>query len=81
MSTPSPVPDRLTLSIEEAAHVLGIGRGLAYELARTGQLPVLRLGRRIVVPRAQLETMLASEASAGAVTGSQEPRVADAVAE
>lgn len=54
------VAERLTLSVEEAAHVLGIGRGLAYELARTGQIPVVRLGRRMVVPRAQLEAMLTS---------------------
>jgi excisionase family DNA binding protein len=56
-----PVTERLTLSIEEAAEALGIGRGLAYELARTGGLPVLKLGRRIVVPKAQLEAMVASE--------------------
>lgn len=57
------MPDRLTLSIEEAAYMLGIGRGLAYELARTGQIPVLRLGRRMLVPRQQLEAMLAGEAT------------------
>ena len=50
--------DRLTLSIEECAKLLGIGRGLAYNLARTGQIPVIRLGRRLLVPRAQLEAML-----------------------
>jgi excisionase family DNA binding protein len=50
--------DRLTLSIEDAAEALGIGRGLAYEMARTGKLPVLKLGRRLVVPRAQLEAMV-----------------------
>ena len=55
------MPERLTLSVEEAAHVLGIGRGLAYEMARTGRIPVIRMGRRMVVPRAQLEAMLAPE--------------------
>ena len=50
--------ERLTLSVEEAAHLLGIGRGLAYELARTGKIPAVRLGRRLLVPRAQLEAML-----------------------
>jgi excisionase family DNA binding protein len=49
------------MSIEEAAEALGISRGLAYELARTNGLPVLRLGRRLVVPRAQLEAMVAGE--------------------
>lgn len=52
------MPDRATWSIEEAAGLLGIGRQLAYQLAREGRLPVLRLGRRMVVPRAQLEAML-----------------------
>lgn len=48
-----------TVSVEEAAAVLGIGRGLAYQLARTGQLPgVLRLGRRLVVSRRALEAAL-----------------------
>ena len=44
------VEDRDTISVEEAAAILGIGRGAAYELSRRGQLPgVLRLGRRLRV--------------------------------
>ena len=50
--------DRLTLNVEEAAHLLGISRGLAYELAQCGRLPVIRLGRRILIPRVALEKML-----------------------
>ena len=49
---------RLVVSVTEAAELLGISRGLAYELARAGQLPSLRLGRRLVVPRAALLTWL-----------------------
>lgn len=49
---------RATLTVEEAAAILGIGRTLAFELARTGQLPTIRLGRRILVPRVALERML-----------------------
>lgn len=47
--------DRLTVSVEEAAVLLGISRALAYELVRRGELPRLRLGRRVVVPRKALE--------------------------
>ena len=50
--------DRLTLTVEEVAHLLGISRGLAYELARCGKLPVIRLGHRILIPRVALEKML-----------------------
>jgi excisionase family DNA binding protein len=49
---------RLVVSVSEAAELLGISRGLAYESARAGQLPSLRLGRRLVVPRAALLTWL-----------------------
>lgn len=50
---------RLTLTVEEAAVLLGISRGLAYELVRRGEIPALRLGRRVVVPVRALEAMLA----------------------
>ena len=44
----------LVVSVEEAAGLLGISRGLAYELVRRGELPSIRLGRRLVVPRRRL---------------------------
>jgi excisionase family DNA binding protein len=50
----------LTLTVEEAARALGIGRSLAYELARRGELPTLRLGRRLLVSKAALDRMLSS---------------------
>jgi excisionase family DNA binding protein len=40
----------LTLTVEQTAKLLGIGRSTAYELVHTGDIPSLRLGRRIVVP-------------------------------
>ncbi len=56
--------DTLTMTIPEVAKVLGISRGLAYELAKRDALPVkvLRLGnRRMVVPRRALEELLSGE--------------------
>lgn len=41
--------ERLTVSVEEAAALLGISRALA-ELMRKDELPRLQLGRRVVVP-------------------------------
>ena len=52
---PSP---RLTLTVEEAARVLGIGRTLAYEGVRTGAIPSVRVGRRLLVPKAALARLL-----------------------
>jgi excisionase family DNA binding protein len=48
----------LTLTVEQAAKVLGIGRSTAYELVHTGDIPSLRLGRRIVVPVAHVAVRL-----------------------
>ena len=50
--------DKKTLSIPEVGKVLGIGRSAAYEAARSGQLPTIRIGRRILVPLVALERML-----------------------
>ena len=47
-------PERLTLTVEEAARALGVSRAHAYELAARGEIPTLRLGRRILVPREAL---------------------------
>ena len=49
---------KLTLTVQEAATLLGIGRNSAYEAIKTGTLPSVQIGRRILVPRAALERML-----------------------
>ena len=65
MATREPIPETETVPLwPHAGTRLGIGRTLAYRLARTGGLPVpvLRLGRRLVVPRAALDRALRLEA-------------------
>lgn len=53
------------LTIAEAAVVLRISRGAAYDAARRWRatrsegLPVIQIGRRLLVPRTALETVLA----------------------
>lgn len=52
-------PDEpLALSVKAAARILGLSRASAYEAVRTGQIPSLRFGKRIVIPRAALNRML-----------------------
>ena len=50
--------ERLTLTVEETAKLLGIGRQLAYERVKTGEIPSLKFGRRLLVPRKALERLL-----------------------
>lgn len=52
-------PLSATVSVEYAAAMLGLGRNTVYCAIRRGELPVLRIGRRIVVRRATLERLLA----------------------
>ncbi|RIK10604.1 MAG: DNA-binding protein [Acidobacteria bacterium] len=55
---------RATISVEETAKVLGIGRTAAYEAARRGELPTRRLGRRVLVPVPALLEWLGATRSA-----------------
>ena len=57
--------ERLTLTVEETAKLLGIGRQLAYDRVRTGQIPAIRLGRRLVVPKRALERLLEAVSASG----------------
>ena len=49
---------RLTTTIPEAAELLGIGRNTAYEAVRRGEIPTIRIGKRILVPVIALERLL-----------------------
>jgi excisionase family DNA binding protein len=52
-------PDkRKTLTIEEAAEELGISRGKGYDAAKSGEIPTIKIGRRLLVPRVALDRML-----------------------
>lgn len=58
--------ERLTITVEDAAALLGISRGLAYDLVRRGEIPALRLGGRIVVPKRRLQEMVDGQHRDGA---------------
>ena len=49
---------RETLTVKQAAAVLGIGRNQAYQAAREGIIPSVRVGARILIPRVALERFL-----------------------
>lgn len=57
--------ERLTLTVEEAAALLGISRAFAYESVHRGDIPSIRLGRRILVPRVALERMASGQTGDG----------------
>jgi excisionase family DNA binding protein len=49
------------LTVEETAKYLGIGRSMAYEAIRSGEIPAMRIGTRWIVPIEELNGWLASQ--------------------
>jgi excisionase family DNA binding protein len=56
-SAPTEKPD--TYSVPEAGRRVDLGKNASYEAARRGELPVLRFGRKLRVPRVAFERLLA----------------------
>lgn len=50
--------NRLCITVPEAAEMLGISRNFAYELVKQKQLPVIKFGKRLLIPRLALEKKL-----------------------
>ena len=66
--------DKLVYSVTEIGELLGIGRSKAYELVRSGTIPSLRLGRRIVIPKLALSRFLEECALKNLVEDEHQPR-------
>jgi excisionase family DNA binding protein len=52
------LPDKPTFSVSEAAALPGVSRNTVYQCVSTGEISALRLGRRLLIPRAALVRML-----------------------
>lgn len=50
--------ERLTWTVEETARKLGIGKNQAYEAVKRGQIPVIKIGKRLLVPSVALARLL-----------------------
>lgn len=57
-----------TISVPEAGVVLGLCRNAAYAAAARGEIPVLRIGGRLLVPMAALQRLLETAGQTGAAT-------------
>jgi excisionase family DNA binding protein len=53
--------DRRVVTLYEAAKMLRISRGSAYEAAKRKEIPTIRIGRRLLVPTAALDRLLAGD--------------------
>jgi excisionase family DNA binding protein len=57
------VSERRTITVEEAGRELGISRNGAYEAAARGEIPTIRIGRRLLVPKAAFDRLLEQPSS------------------
>ena len=57
-TTSAAPPPRPTISVPEAGDMLGIGRNSAYEAAKRGDIPTIRIGRLLRVPWVAFQRML-----------------------
>lgn len=55
---------RRVVTLSEAAAILRISRGSAYEAAKRKEIPTIRIGRRLLVPAALLDRLLAGNTAA-----------------
>ena len=68
-----PLEGRLTITIDEAAELLGLSRNSAYTAAGRGELPTLSYGRRKVVPVDALRRQLAGTTDIETPTSAPKP--------
>ena len=47
-----------TYTVQQAAQLLGIGRNQGYEAVHRGEIPVIKVGKRFLVPKAALDRLL-----------------------
>lgn len=75
--------ERQTLTVPEAGRILGLNsRVAAYAAAKRGDIPTIKIGNRVFVPRAALEKMLGTKENAinrGESLDSQQARLYDAI--
>jgi excisionase family DNA binding protein len=68
---PEPAGDtkRVTMSVPKAGKQLGLGKNASYEAAHRGEIPVIRIGRRLLVPIVAFERMLEVKSKQELVAG------------
>lgn len=65
--------DRLVYTVPEAGQLLGLGRNAAYDAAKRGDIPTVRIGRLLLVPKIPLHHMLGVAAAPAALAADEIP--------
>ena len=57
-SSKNPRPERLVYTVPEAGQLLGLSRNGSYDAAKRGDIPTIRIGRLLLVPKAAFHRMI-----------------------
>ena len=60
----APLIDRLAYPVNDACHALGIKRTSLYELAKNGELKLIKIAGRTLVPRSEIERLTSVDRAA-----------------
>ena len=63
--------EKLTLSVEEAGKLLGVSRQVAYRLIHRPDFPTIQIGRRVLIPKKQLEEWMDRQVNSAEVNFDQ----------
>lgn len=58
------MPEKLLLTVSEAAQMCGYSRSFLYEAVNRGEIPTIRLGRTCRIPAAWLEKWVSEHVAA-----------------
>ena len=64
--------ERLVYTVPEAGRLLGLSRNGSYEAAKRGEIPTIRIGRLLLVPKVPFHRMI--ELASGTAVPSREER-------
>jgi len=67
----SPALIQLTYSVADVARIFGVAPSHVWRLCRSGEIPSIRLGSRILIPREAVEHLLASTGGEKSEAGGQ----------
>ena len=73
-----PLSQRLVYTVPEAGRLLGLGRNAAYEAAKRGDIPTIRMGRLLRVPKGPLHRLVGAEVPRPRMSGERADSVHDA---
>ena len=56
-------PARLTYDVVVAGAMAGLARNAAYDAAKRGEIPTIKIGKRLLVPKEAWDRILSGEAA------------------